>query len=86
MNLIKNSDIAIAFSLELFAIFILGYWGLTLQFNKIIRVTDGLLAPVLMTVVWSIWCTPSSSHRLDGLRLVALKCYLWELWHIAHIA
>ncbi|WP_429950524.1 YrdB family protein [Enterococcus sp. AZ101] len=79
MNLIKNSNIAIAFLLEIFAIFILGYWGFTLQSNKIIRITVGLLAPILMIVIWSIWCAPSSSHRLDGLRLVALKCLIFGI-------
>lgn len=79
MNLIKNGNIAISFFLEVFAIFILGYWGLTLQSNKIIRVTVGLLAPILMIAIWSIWCAPSSSYRLEGLWLVALKCLLFGI-------
>ncbi|TYV02528.1 DUF2568 domain-containing protein [Listeria monocytogenes] len=54
MNIIKNSNIAIAFLIEIFAIFVLGYWGFTLQSNKIIRVIVGLLAPILMIVIWSI--------------------------------
>ncbi|ALR99951.1 hypothetical protein ATZ33_00705 [Enterococcus silesiacus] len=79
MNLIKNSNIAIAFLLEIFAIFILGYWGFTLQSNKIIRVTVGLLAPVSIIAIWSIWCAPSSRHRLEGLWLVGLKCLLFGI-------
>ncbi|MHC5216234.1 YrdB family protein [Enterococcus sp. LJL128] len=79
MNLIKNSNIAIAFLIEIFAIFILGYWGFTLHSSKIIRVTAGLLAPILTIVIWSIWCAPSSSYRLEGLWLVALKCLLFGI-------
>ncbi|HAO6015911.1 YrdB family protein [Listeria innocua] len=79
MNIIKNSNIAIAFLIEIFAIFVLGYWGFTLQSNKIIRVIVGLLAPILMIVIWSIWCAPSSSYRLEGLWLVALKCLLFGI-------
>lgn len=79
MNLIKNGNIAIAFLIEIFAIFILGYWGFTFQSNKVIRATVSLLAPMLMIIIWSIWCAPSSNYRLEGLWLVGLKCLLFGI-------
>ena len=79
MNIIKNSNIAIAFLIEIFAISVLGYWGFTLQANKIIRVTVGLLVPIVMIIIWSILCAPSSSYRLEGVWLVALKCLLFGM-------
>ena len=77
MNLIKNSNIAIAFLIEIFAIFILGYWGVTLQTNRIICIAVGLLAPIIMIVVWSIWCAPSSNYRLEDFWLIVLRCLLF---------
>ncbi|OTN88907.1 hypothetical protein A5819_001399 [Enterococcus sp. 7E2_DIV0204] len=79
MYLIKYTNIAIAFLIEVAAIFILGYWGFTLQSSKIIRVTVVLLAPILMIIIWSIWCAPSSNYRLEGLWLVILKCLLFGI-------
>jgi len=79
MNTIKNGNIILAFLLEVFAIFVLGYWGFTLQSSKIVRVIAGLSAPIVMAVIWSIWCAPSSSYRLEGLYLVALKILLFGL-------
>lgn len=79
MNLIKNSTIAIAFLIEIVAIVILGYWGFTLHLNKIIRMTVGFLAPLLMMIIWSIWCAPSSNYRLEGLWLIGLKCLLFGI-------
>lgn len=79
MTLLKNGNTALAFLLELFALVILGYWGFTLQLDKIIRISIGLLAPLLMMVIWSIWCAPSSIHRLEGLWLIVAKCLLFGI-------
>lgn len=77
MNLLKNGNIALAFLLELFSLIILGYWGFTLQADKGIRISIGILAPILMMSIWSIWCAPSSAHRLEGLWLLLIKCLLF---------
>lgn len=79
MNLIKNSNIILAFLLEISAIFILGYWGINLPINKAISVTIGLSLPVSIIVIWSIFCAPSSNYRLEGLWIILVKSIIYAI-------
>lgn len=79
MNLIKNGNILLAFLLEVYAVFILGYWGFNLKADQSIRIIIGLLAPAVLMITWAIWCAPSSNYRLEGRWLILLKCILFGI-------
>lgn len=79
MNLIKNRQLLLALLLEIGAILILSYWGFTLQMNRDIRILTGVLAPVLLIIVWGVWCAPSSNARLTGLWLLLTKIILFGI-------
>lgn len=79
MNGIKILNSALAFFLELYAVGVLGYWGFMLQINQFLRITVGILAPILLMIIWGIWCAPSSAHRLEGFWLVLLKGCIFGL-------
>lgn len=77
MRLLKNTNLGVAFLLELLAILILAYWGFTFSASKILSISLGVLVPILLIIIWSIWCAPSSAYRLEGIGLILLKCLLF---------
>ena len=79
MTIIKIANYGLAFLLEMSALFILGYWGFHLQADKTIRIFVGILAPLAMIVIWGIWCAPTSTHRLDGIWLLLIKCLIFAI-------
>ncbi|MGG5343422.1 YrdB family protein [Enterococcus sp. AZ192] len=68
-----------AFFLEVFSVFVLGYWGFTFQAGEMVQVLLGLAAPVLVCLIWSRWCAPSSDKCLEGAALFLLKSSIFIL-------
>ncbi|GHU41100.1 hypothetical protein FACS1894193_04400 [Bacilli bacterium] len=79
MTSIKIANYGLAFLLEMGALVILGYWGFHLQADRIVRIGIAILAPLVMSVVWGIWCAPTSSYRLDGIQLLLIKCLIFGM-------
>ncbi|NCB80949.1 MAG: YrdB family protein [Lactococcus chungangensis] len=77
MYYLKMSNLVLSFLLELYALFMSGYWGLTFKFDKSLNVLIGLLIPVMLMILWGILCAPSSVYRLSGFKLIALKVLIF---------
>lgn len=79
MNLLKDMNIGLAFILELCGTIALSYWGFTFSGNKITKILLGVGLPLLLIIIWGIWCAPSSEHRLVGISLIVVKCLLFGI-------
>lgn len=71
MALLKNTNLALAFLLELCMLAALGYWGFTLDQGLAVRVGAGLGAPILAALIWGVWMAPRALNRLpEPLHLI----------------
>lgn len=60
LNLLKNLNLALAFSLELFMLYAIGYWGFKLKQDTLIRWATGIGFPLLIAMIWGILLSPKS--------------------------
>lgn len=75
----KHINVAFSFILEVVGIIILSYWGFHFPFNRAVQIILGIGLPLILIVIWGIWCAPSSEHRLAGISLIFLKCILFGI-------
>lgn len=66
LSLLKNTNLALVFFLELGALVALGYWGFHNGQGVIGKIALGIGAPVLAIVIWGIWGAPKSQWQLRG--------------------
>jgi hypothetical protein len=78
MKLLAWANLALAFLLELTALYLLGYWGFHSDFPAFWRWVWGLGAPALFLWAWRIWAAPKSKRRLKGWRLWAYKAAVFS--------
>lgn len=69
----KASNLALSFFVELCALVALGYWGIHIGNTGLLKITFGILVPLLTACVWAIFLAPKSSKRLHGWMNVCLK-------------
>ncbi|MBS1772815.1 MAG: YrdB family protein [Bacteroidetes bacterium] len=60
MTLLKTLNLALAFILELFMLYAMGYWGFHLKQSTGIRWFVGIGLPVVVAIVWGIFLAPKS--------------------------
>lgn len=60
LSLLKTLNLALAFFLELFMLYAIGYWGFTLKQDTLIRWATGIGLPLLITMVWGVFLAPKS--------------------------
>lgn len=60
LTLLKTLNLALAFFLELFMLYAIGYWGFHLKQSTGIRWFVGIGLPVLVAIVWGIFLAPKS--------------------------
>lgn len=77
MHLLKISNLGLSFLLELCALFVSGYWGLTLKVDKPLKFMFGLSMSIVLMILWGILCAPSSVYRLSSFKLIALKVLIF---------
>ena len=71
MEMLKNTNLALMFVLELCMLAALGYWGFTLDQGLAVRIAVGLGAPLLAAVIWGLWMAPKASMPLrEPLHLI----------------
>ncbi|MEV0152815.1 YrdB family protein [Micromonospora sp. NPDC050686] len=58
--------LALAFLLELALLVAAGWWGFTLDAGRPVRLLAGLGAPLLIAVVWGLFCSPRATVALPA--------------------
>ncbi|MFD2765492.1 YrdB family protein [Micromonospora eburnea] len=74
----KGVLLALALLLELALIVAAGWWGFTLDVGWPVRLLAGLGAPLLIAVVWGLFCSPRASVPLpaSGKLTVQAACFV----------
>lgn len=85
MKALAWANLALAFILELTALYILMMWGFQLNLPVLGQWYFGLLTPFVFICAWSIFAAPKSKYRLKGWKLFAYKLgtfslVAWALW------
>ncbi|SCF36794.1 YrdB family protein [Micromonospora mirobrigensis] len=63
----------VAFVVELAMLVAAGWWGFTLDAGLALRLLAGLGAPLLIAVVWGVFCSPRASVRLPAPAKLAVQ-------------
>ena len=66
LSVLKGSNLALAFFLELGVLVSLGYWGFVTGPNILVKLVLGLGAPALAIVVWALFGAPTATWHLVG--------------------
>ena len=74
LTILKAGNLALSFLLELCLLAALGYWGIQTGQGTLAKIALGVGAPLLVAVVWGVFCAPKAAKRLRGpaLHLVEL--------------
>ncbi|GHO48133.1 YrdB family protein [Ktedonospora formicarum] len=72
MAIIKNSNLALAFFLELGVLVAWGYWGFVVGPNLPFKLLFGIGMPVLAIVVWALFGAPTAQWHLNGIWRIVL--------------
>jgi len=83
MNILKASNLALRFLLELCALAALGYWGVRTGQGLALKVALGAGAPLLLAIVWGILVAPRSAVILPRPVVFTLGFVLLELSALA---
>ncbi len=62
----KAALLALIFLLELALLVAAGWWGFTLDAGWPVRLLAGLGAPLVIAVVWGLFCSPKASVSLPA--------------------
>jgi len=77
--MVKNLYSIFRFSFEILCIGIAGYWGFSKTTLGNWRFVLGILAPLAIIIIWSIWAAPSSPNRLQGVARLALELGIYAV-------
>lgn len=86
MNILKMSNLAIRFLLELCMLGAVAYWGFATQSNWLWKVLLGLGLPLLIAVLWGTFLAPKATRPLRGFAFYALELTLFALGALALFA
>jgi hypothetical protein len=73
LTLLKNTNLALAFLLELGVLVAWGYWGFAIGPTLFAKIGFGLGIPVIAIVVWGLFGAPGSDRQLQGLWFLLLQ-------------
>lgn len=60
LSLFKTLNLALAFFLELWMLYAIGYWGFKLKQDTLIRWATGIGFPLLIAIIWGVFLAPKS--------------------------
>ncbi|MFR9776489.1 YrdB family protein [Micromonospora sp. MS34] len=69
----KGALLALIFLLELAMLAAAGWWGFTLDAGWSVRLLAGLGAPLLIAVVWGVFCSPKAGVVLPAPAKLAVQ-------------
>jgi hypothetical protein len=73
LELIKGTNLALRFLLELCALGALGYWGFKTGDATITKIVLGVGAPLVAAIVWGTFVSPGAPVQLPGLLVLVLQ-------------
>ncbi len=85
-NTAKWGNLILAFLLELFLVFIYGYWGFTFFKIFTVNIVAGLGLPLILILLWWQYFAPRSSNRLADPWLSLGKVVLFTLGALALVS
>lgn len=83
MSALKAANLALAFLLEIGALLIFVYWGLSAGPNLPMRIVLGVSAPAVFVAVWGAFAAPRARFRLQTPVRLAIK---WVLFGLAALS
>ena len=78
MEILKNTNNALRFLLEVAAIVAIAYWGLTLRSFGAWRYAVAIGLSLLIILVWGLWGAPMASFRLDTIPRLLLEILIFS--------
>jgi hypothetical protein len=73
LSVIKNTNLALTFFLELGVLVALGYWGFHTGQGTVASITLGLGAPLAAAILWALFGAPRARWHLKGVYRVLLQ-------------
>ncbi len=67
MILLKSTNLALAFLLELCMLAAFGYWGFHTGESSVSRISLGLGAPLLAAIIWGTFLSPKAAVTVPGV-------------------
>ncbi|MEO8397247.1 MAG: YrdB family protein [Chloroflexota bacterium] len=86
MALLQNTNLGVAFLLELVAFASFAYWGFNASDSTVLKLVLGLGTPILAIVLWGIFAAPQSERRLRGSTYLVFKVIFFALATLALFA
>ena len=77
MSMLKNTNLALAFVLELCMLAALCYWGFVAGHGLPQKLALGLGTPLVVAVIWGLFAAPRATWPLPRAALFALKALLF---------
>lgn len=75
--ILKSINLAITFSLEVFMLVALAFWGFKTGDYIVVRLLLGLGAPLIVIIIWAQWMAPKAPHRIKGWAYLVVKFILF---------
>src|SRR5256885_12147914 len=79
LTTLKNTNLGLAFLLELCALVAFGYWGFAVGPNMIVKIVLAIVIPVLAIVWWGMFGAPTSAWQLKGIWYWIMKFVFFAL-------
>ena len=76
---IKLVNVILRFLLELFGLYIYGYWGYKMGTTAIIKWGLAAGIPVMIALVWGLFGSPKATFQLSGLSHLLLEICIFLL-------
>lgn len=83
MMILKYTNLALRFLLELCALGAVGYWGFHVGKGTIMKVGLGIGAPLLIAVIWGTFGSPNATVKLSAPLHIVLELMVFGLPAVA---
>jgi len=77
MELLKSSNLALSFAIELAAIIACIYWAYQLPVGGALKIIGAIVAPIVLIAIWTLFFAPQADYRLSMPGLVIGKLILF---------
>lgn len=79
MEILKNINLGFRFMLELGLVFSLGYAGLHIADNALLKWSAAILLPLGAVIVWGLFIAPKATHVLEQPQRIILELILFGI-------
>lgn len=78
-NILKEINNAVRFLLEIVSILSIGYWGFNLKNIGNLKFAVGIIAPLIVVLIWFRWGAPMSEFHLNGIPKLILEVPIFAI-------